>query len=312
MSKPENMNLFSYLLKCGCCGGGMSKMSTAHYGCSTARNKGEALCKNRRTIRQEDLEHTVLTVLQERLMHPGLVEKFCEEYTAHINRIRVERNASIHAYHAELAKLRRRDKQMVRAIMDGFASPELKDEMDKLVARQNELVRLISETDEAPVLFHPNMALRYREEVVALVRALNEEEHRHEAADLIRSLVDRIELTPDPRSDGLLIDVYGDLAGILNVSVDRKQDKELDLKQIRLVAGLPDAPIKDISARKTASARHNALRSSKGANGKVVAVDNHHLTSRDFNTQSKVVELRGSSPHVRNVSKINASNRHLS
>ncbi len=288
--------LFSYLLKCGCCGGGMCKMSSARYGCSTARNKGEALCDNRRTIKQEELEHTVLTVLQESLMDPGLVEKFCEEYTTHINKLRMEHNASIHAYHAELAKLRRRDKQMVRAIMEGFASPQLKEEMDRLVARQNELVRLISETDEAPVLFHPNMAQRYREEVVALVRSLNEDDHRNEAADLIRSLIDRIELTPDSQSDGLLIDVYGDLAGILNVSIDRKRDQELDLKQIRLVAGLPDTVKTESSGRKAASARHSALRSSNGAIGKVVAVANHHLASREFNAHGKVVELRGFEP----------------
>lgn len=140
------------------------------------------------------------------------------------------------------------------------------------------------------------MAQRYREEVVALVLALNEDDHRSEAADLIRSLIDRIELTPNSQSDGLLIDVYGDLAGIPNVSVDRKQDQALDLKQIRLVAGLPDAVETDGSGRKAASARHSALRASKSKIGKVVAVENHHLASRKFNARGKVVELRGFEP----------------
>lgn len=62
------------------------------------------------------------------------------------------------------------------------------------------------------------MALCYRTEVTALVDALNDEARRDEAAELIRSLVDRIVLTPDPNSKGLLIDLHGDLAGILNVA----------------------------------------------------------------------------------------------
>jgi site-specific DNA recombinase len=34
--------LFSGLMRCGVCGGGFSKISAAHFGCSTARNKGPA------------------------------------------------------------------------------------------------------------------------------------------------------------------------------------------------------------------------------------------------------------------------------
>ena len=43
--KQRPRMLLSYLLKCGCCGGGFSKVSQNHYGCSTARNKGT--CHNR-------------------------------------------------------------------------------------------------------------------------------------------------------------------------------------------------------------------------------------------------------------------------
>ena len=43
--KQRPKNLFSYLLKCDCCGGGYSKVSKYLYGCSTARNKGT--CDNK-------------------------------------------------------------------------------------------------------------------------------------------------------------------------------------------------------------------------------------------------------------------------
>jgi site-specific DNA recombinase len=46
---------------------------------------------------------------------------------------------------------------------------------------------------------------------------LNREENRAEAADILRSLIDRIELTPN-RQGKLDIDLYGDLAGILSLA----------------------------------------------------------------------------------------------
>jgi site-specific DNA recombinase len=46
--------LLSGLLKCGVCGGGFSKISQSHYGCSTARNKGT--CNNLLTVRRDELE----------------------------------------------------------------------------------------------------------------------------------------------------------------------------------------------------------------------------------------------------------------
>ncbi len=46
--KQRPRKLLSYLLKCGSCGGGLSKISAHLYGCSTARNKGT--CDNRLTV----------------------------------------------------------------------------------------------------------------------------------------------------------------------------------------------------------------------------------------------------------------------
>ena len=235
-------NLFSYLLKCGECGGGMSKISSNHYGCSTARNKGTSICSNVRTIRQDALQHTVLSLLQDKLMNPSLVKVFCEEYTAHLNRCRMEQNASLSAYRAELDKIAQKDKRIVQAIMDGYASETLKEEMNLLVARKAELEELIAGTHEAPVLLHPRMADRYREEVLRLVEALNDDDkRRREAIELIRALIDKVVLVPDPDSENLLIDLYGDLAGILNVSLGRANASAkngLDPKQVRLVVGL--------------------------------------------------------------------------
>ena len=81
--------LFSGLLTCGGCGGGMSMISATHIGCSAARNKGT--CENRRTIARAELEGRVLGALPTRLMDPELFAVFCEEFTAETNRLRRRR-----------------------------------------------------------------------------------------------------------------------------------------------------------------------------------------------------------------------------
>lgn len=70
--------LLSGLLRCGSCGGGFSKISQSHYGCSTARNKGT--CDNLLTIRRDVLEATVLDGVKNQLMHPELVAAFVDEF----------------------------------------------------------------------------------------------------------------------------------------------------------------------------------------------------------------------------------------
>jgi site-specific DNA recombinase len=70
--------LLSGLLKCGSCGGGFSKVSREHYGCSTARDRGS--CSNNLTIRRDVVEASVLSGLKTHLMHPDLVKEFTAEY----------------------------------------------------------------------------------------------------------------------------------------------------------------------------------------------------------------------------------------
>ena len=60
---------------------------------------------------------------------------------------------------------------------------------------------------------------------VPLITSLNTSERRQEAATLIRSLIDKIVLTPDSKKEGLLVDLHGDLAGILSVSTQGRYDK---------------------------------------------------------------------------------------
>lgn len=106
--KQRPRMLLSYLLKCSCCGGGFSKVSQTHYGCSTARNKGT--CGNRLTVRQNSLESLVIGALQSRLMDPALLAEFCNEYTRHLNKLRNAKNASLGVARGDLLRLAKQRK----------------------------------------------------------------------------------------------------------------------------------------------------------------------------------------------------------
>ena len=75
-AKQRPSTLFSRLMVCGGGGGGFSKISAAHFGCSTARNKGPTACTNRLTIRRDVLEEQVIGALRDRLMDPELFRAF--------------------------------------------------------------------------------------------------------------------------------------------------------------------------------------------------------------------------------------------
>lgn len=221
-TKRRPTNLLSFMLKCGECGGGFAKSNQTGYSCSTAMNKGT--CGNRLRIRQDVLEEAVLDSLRANLMAPELCEEFCKEYTEHVNRLRSERNATLHLWQSERDKLQKRRDQIVKAIGDGFATQDLKVEFNALVARRDELDRLLKETPRAPVMLHPSMSEKYRKEVSKLTDMLRDKERGAEAGDILRSLIERIVLTPNAERDALVVDLYGDLAGIINLALSA--DKE--------------------------------------------------------------------------------------
>ena len=85
------------------------------------------------------------------------------------------------------------------------------------------------------------MGARYRNALTELRDALASQNAHHHAVEILRSLIDKIVLHPvEKKASGFLIDIEGDLAGILSLSQTSKKAAGLtpdDLMQIKLVAG---------------------------------------------------------------------------
>ena len=234
--------MFSGLIKCACCGGGYAMISADLIGCSTARNKGT--CENRRSIQRSRLEERVLNALRYHLMDPTLFKEFCDEFTREMNRLRMEGSATIEGARSEVRRIERELDKLLVLILRGGAADKINTKMVQLEHRKAEVERQLADAETPPPLLHPEMATFYREQVSTLHTALQDDSEatRLKAGEVLRTLVKEILLTP--QAGDLKIDVRGDLAGILAVSLKTKTPAiGAGVSQVEMVAGIGFEPM---------------------------------------------------------------------
>jgi site-specific DNA recombinase len=158
----------------------------------------------------------VLAGVKERLLAPELVEEFARAFQEEVNRLAAEQVGRRAEDEGRLEVVKRKITSMIRAIEDGmYHQPSMKARMADLEAEKAALEQRLASTPEPPkIRLHPNLPGLYREKVAALEQALADPAIKAAAAEVIRSHIDRITLTPNADGD-LEIQLYGDLARIL-------------------------------------------------------------------------------------------------
>jgi hypothetical protein len=170
-------------------------------------------------------------------MDPALFQVFAEEFIAELNRLRAAAQAQRRVLEDENASIERRLRKLVEAIADGVSARTLKDELLRLEVRHDELAAILAKPAETRPLIHPALAAIYRRKVAELHEALQQDETRAEAAEILRGLIDEITLVPE--RGALRVDLKGALAGILQLAADGKKPAARGdgLEQIKVVAG---------------------------------------------------------------------------
>jgi site-specific DNA recombinase len=228
--------LFSGLTKCGECGAGFVVYSRDHLGCFGTRDRGT--CANKLTIARQEVEERVLGALQDKLMRKDFFEEFCREFAKEMNRLRMEQRAGLTAAKREVDRIGRRIKKLLDLMLDDeIAVDEGKAEMKALDSRRKELEVQLKSADEPPPLLHPSIADLYRSKVEQLASALQREDTRLEASEMLRGLIDSIVLKPE--GGQLRIELKGNLAAMLAAAQKTKRSPETgDLHvPIQMVAG---------------------------------------------------------------------------
>ncbi len=137
--RQSKKRLFSGLLKCGCCGGGMSISRGDRYYCSARREKGT--CKADRGIGAAELELRVLSGLREILLgNEHLIEEFTAEFKRELARLRKEGNGARRRLLRELQDVERGIKRCLNFITGGDGDPgSVRDELRRLEARKRDI-----------------------------------------------------------------------------------------------------------------------------------------------------------------------------
>lgn len=214
--RPRHM--FSGLVRCGACGGSYTIKNRNQLACSAHREKG--ICDNNRTIRVAELERRVLEGIERRLLAPEIVAEFLKEYHSEQRRLRKEASRQRHEADKRVHDLDRHISNIIDAIAEGVASSGMKTKLIELEGEKEALLAKMAAFSQADnvVEFHPATVEAYRKKVTELQVALTSDEpRRREAMEIVRSLVNSIQVVPLDGRGQVELHVCGALAELLNL-----------------------------------------------------------------------------------------------
>ena len=224
---------FSGLLKCGQCGGSYTLVSGTNYGCANRKTRGT--CDNGLSIKRTELEETILSGLKDELMDPVLVREFIRSYHDNLNGRFAAEDSRRQGLRKQLSKINKELESLVAAVKAGILSDTLQAEFEHLERDKRVIEQELATEPPPPIHLHPNLAEIYRKKVDNLTEALNAEETRQEAGEIIRGLIDEIRLVPD--GGELRIHLKGELAEMLALSTNKRPGSKGTGLKTTLVAG---------------------------------------------------------------------------
>ena len=221
--RQTKKRLLTGLIKCGCCGGSMTIINRERYYCSAKREKGT--CDSSVGIKAGEIEDRVLDGLKDILLgNEDLIDSFVAEFKAEITRLCKQRSTRERQSQKDLNKVNAAIKRCLKYVTEGDGDPGLvRDELRALEERKRDLERaIISTHDETAIEVHPNIAELYRKKVMELQTLLSDEASRPQAMEIIRSMIDRIEVTAGQERGKAEVILVGALAQILTFTQQNK------------------------------------------------------------------------------------------
>ena len=202
----------------------MTIINRERYSCSAKRERGT--CTNPTGIQAAELEDRVITGLKDILLgQEALIEVFAQEFNKELERLRKTRGSRDRQLHKELSQVSNSIRRCLAFITGGDGDPGLvRHELAALEARKRTLERqLQADTTSQAIIPHPNTGALYARKVTELQSLLADEAARPQTMDIIRSLIDRIEVhagTTRGKADVILV---GALASILQFTWHNQQ-----------------------------------------------------------------------------------------
>jgi site-specific DNA recombinase len=220
--------LFSGLLRCAACGGGLSaagvdKSQRRRLRCSTDKESGT--CPAPATFYLDVIERRVLDRLRDELREPDVLAAYVKEYHAERQRLAADAGKKRATMERRLASVLRELDRAVRELVSHDGDMTAVRALTRtLGAERDDLERRLAALDPAPhaaVALHPQAIARFKAHVARLRDAIAEDMAggQTDAAEAIRELVERVTVRRDTtQPDGLSIEITGRLEVMLGAT----------------------------------------------------------------------------------------------
>jgi site-specific DNA recombinase len=227
--KRRPLHLLSGLLRCGCCGSGMSvhdrdKTGKTRIRCSAVRESGS--CSSGRIVYLRYVERAVLDGMREELKDPRLIEAYARSYNEERQRLAANATstrAKLEAKRSRIESKRQRNIDLV--IKRIIGEDDARGRIAELKAQRLQVEAELAALEEAPpvITLHPATLDRYIETVDALTAALADhagaEDDRGSLVASFRALVHSVTIHPNGPREGFEIEVKGKLPTLIGGEV---------------------------------------------------------------------------------------------
>lgn len=199
---PRVHHLLSGILRCGCCGKGMSiqgKMGgRRRVRCTDADNGG--LCENKRPYYLDEIKATVIQHLRDWLADPEGVKDYVEGYVEEWKRLASEATRDRDQLGRKLANTEASIATLVDALADGGMPADIiAPKLRKLEAERQDLKARLAMAEEAVPKIAPHQTLvqqylKTMDKLAANMEALREDQP--EAFEAVQKLIGRVSVLP--------------------------------------------------------------------------------------------------------------------
>ncbi len=215
----RRQHLLTGLAVCAGCGTSLGNAGRDYLACTTAK-LSPASCTNRGSARRSVLEDTVLGALRDRLMQDDMVAAFIAAFREAVRTDGQEQTTEQRRIEAELRKVRQDLDGLDATARQGRLTDRLHRLMVELEAKVESLEAALASPPPPPVALPDDLAALYRERISDLAATLDDPEHRVEARDRLRPLIERVAVrfgTANIR--GVEIELEGDLVALLSLGL---------------------------------------------------------------------------------------------
>ena len=214
--------LLSGLLRCGACGGGLTRAGLDRTGrprviCS--RHREARTCPDPHVFYLDTIEQALFAGLKAELRHPDVIAEYVTAYHAERKRLAASSGARRASAEKKIAALTREIDRLVDAIAKGLGDPAILGPRSTALYKEREALQAELGRMEEPVnvvALHPGVMKRYLGQIAALERTLGRADGLSEASIAIRELIESVTVQrKSGAGKGVEVEVSGRLAALL-------------------------------------------------------------------------------------------------